>query len=317
MDGFSAGVEAAKPAIDAFMQAFEKLGESMGLIVKNDPKKNATAWASFGATGAGIGQALSRVFEFMVVVMTKVIDVANFFAKNWETIESVVGPVLTFLKVEVQAFGDMFSSVFGFLQSIVSGFIDYVRGEFMILHGVFTGDWAEVWRGMKLMAFGVIDAIVGAVLSMVQYIVGAYDSILRLMGKTSNVGDAIKDFRTYVHNEMSKDLGVAGLTGQRAATGIATVAPGGGASPTAAPVTAPMMMPPTLMPPPMIASPALAAAGASQTQDQNWVELLGPMKDIATNTKQPPALNLYLDGDKLPVRRMSDARAFTPAPTPT
>lgn len=92
--GFSAGIEAARPSIDAFMGALRGLGVALGFLSEKDDAETASSkFKAFGTTGEWVGNTLATVFDGLVQVMTKAIDVAKGVAEKWDAI-STGGAVL-------------------------------------------------------------------------------------------------------------------------------------------------------------------------------------------------------------------------------
>lgn len=323
-DGFSSGIDAAKPAIQEFIAGFQRLAVALDKVfVQYNPTANGRAWASFGATGAGAGRMFAKAFEVVIQILTKAVEVATFFADNWEDVSAVVGFAARTVGAVFGLMADIVGGVFGFLQSQIGGLIDAVHGMVMIIAGLLQGDMGEAWRGLKLLVFGVIDGIIGSVLSLVSIVAGAVDRILGMFGKESNLSSGIKDFRNHLHTEMAKETGVSDLTSVRHANGYGGESLGGpqkagiGAGPAE---LAPLIQTPLAASAyaPTAYSPALAALGPGPGHEGPGFggDMGGHLKKIADNTAQAPVLNVYLDGDKLPVRK-SGARDFTPIPTPT
>lgn len=65
---------------------------------------------------------------------------------------------------------------------------------------------------MKLIAFGVIDAVIGAVLELAGAIDGVIDSIAGMFGASTGIQPAARDFKGCTHREMAKDFGVESLS---------------------------------------------------------------------------------------------------------
>ena len=85
--GFSAGVDAAKPSIDAFLGALQKLGVALWFISERDDAATAGAkFKEFGTTGESVGKVLAQVFDFVVQAMTAVVNVGRGLVEGWNLI---------------------------------------------------------------------------------------------------------------------------------------------------------------------------------------------------------------------------------------
>lgn len=341
--GFSKGVDAAKPSIDAFLGALTKLGVALGFLSERDDAATATAkFESFGATGATVGGALAKVFDFIVQVMTAAIDVARGVVTGWNMIQPaamlvwnalvalgtklgetialltgnstaargngdtwtalgqvisfvvsvIVGAIALFVTYITSALAWVNAGI-GAVMSLFSGLADVVTGVVFIIGGIVNGSWTDVWTGMKLIAFGVIDAIIGVVLELVGAIAGAVDSLMGLVGKSSNLQASVQGFKDKVHGDMAKAFGVDSLTfTQKGATKPLAVA-----------------LP---APPATGAMPAVAALPGQPAASP--LPVYGPPPPPA-----PVTVNLQLDGQTIATavhKAQADnaARAFSPLP---
>ncbi len=75
-----------------------------------------------------------------------------------------------------------------------SGLADVITGVVFIIGGIFSGSWSDIWMGMKLMAFGVVDAILGVVLDLTVAIAGVVDALTGLFGEGTHWQQGIRDF---------------------------------------------------------------------------------------------------------------------------
>jgi TP901 family phage tail tape measure protein len=260
--GFSAGVEAARPTLDRFMAALERLGMALGFLSERDDAGTASAkFKAFGATGESVGRTLAVVFDLLVQGMTAVIQVATGVAAAWDTVRpaaemlsnavtqlgakltesvnalsgnaaatrengdawtslgtvigfavSVIVGAIALVVAVISAAVSIVSGVIGAIMAIFSGLADVVTGVVFIIGGIFSGSWQDIWTGMKLVAFGVIDAVIGAVLELAGAIGGIVDAIAGLFGSSTGIQSAVRDFKGFTHREMAKDFGVESLS---------------------------------------------------------------------------------------------------------
>ncbi len=339
--GFSAGVEAAKPSIDAFLGALKKLGVALGFLSDRDDADTAGAkFKDFGTTGESVGKVLAQVFDFVVQAMTAAVNVGRGLVEGWNLIKpaatmlwnalaqlgSKLGETIALLSgnsTAAKGNGDAWTSlgtvvafaismiigaialfvslvsigaaivngIIGGVMSVFSGLADVITGVVFIIGGIFTGNWNDVWTGMKLIAFGVIDAIVGVVLELVGILAGATDAMAGLVGKTTHLQASVQGFKDKVHGDMATSFGVQNLT-------FTPLRPAGGG--------------PTTTPAAGTAMPAVAAVGATPATPIGPV--YGPPPPPA-----PVTVNLQVDGQTLATavhKANADgaARSFSPVP---
>ncbi|MFN9813234.1 MAG: phage tail tape measure protein [Deltaproteobacteria bacterium] len=341
--GFSAGVEAARPTIDAFLNALRRLGTALGFLSERDDAGTASSrFREFGLTGERVGRVLATVFELIVQAMTAVVEVAEGVAQGWEWISaggSVLWSALSQLGSKIQevinymfgstsatqqngsawtALGNVIAFVIGWIisaigvlvsivsaavavisaaiqivMSVFSGLADVITGVVFIIGGIFTGSWSDIWMGMKLVAFGVVDAIIGVVLELAGAIAGVVDALTGLFGEGTHWQQGIRDFRDSLRADMAEGMGVQDLTVTRP-TRPGTAAPGAPASDA------------------MSSMPAVAAMTPA-------IPASFPMTPAAPPASPPITVNLQVDGTTLATAvhradRDSATRSFSPVP---
>ena len=341
--GFSAGIEAARPTIDAFLNALRRLGTALGFLSERDDAGTASSrFREFGLTGERIGRVLATVFELIVQAMTAVVEVAEGVAQGWEWISaggSVLWSALSQLGSKIQevinymfgstsatqqngsawtALGNVIAFVIGWIisaigvlvsivsaavavisaaiqivMSVFSGLADVITGVVFIIGGIFTGSWSDIWLGMKLVAFGVVDAIIGVVLELAGAIAGVVDALTGLFGEGTHWQQGIRDFRDSLRADMAEGMGVQDLTFTRP-TRPGTAAPGAPASDA------------------MSSMPAVAAMTPA-------IPASFPMTPSAPSASPPITVNLQVDGTTLATAvhradRDSATRSFSPVP---
>ncbi len=341
--GFSAGIEAARPTIDAFLNALRRLGTALGFLSERDDAGTASSrFREFGLTGERVGRVLATVFELIVQAMTAVVEVAEGVAQGWEWISaggSVLWSALSQLGSKIQevinymfgstaatqqngsawtALGNVIAFVIGWIisaigvlvsivsaavavisaaiqivMSVFSGLADVITGVVFIIGGIFTGSWSDIWMGMKLVAFGVVDAIIGVVLELAGAIAGVVDALTGLFGEGTHWQQGIRDFRDSLRADMAEGMGVQDLTFTRP-TRPGTAAPGASASDA------------------MSSMPAVAAMTPA-------IPASFPMTPAAPPASPPITVNLQVDGTTLATAvhradRDSATRSFSPVP---
>lgn len=341
--GFSAGIEAARPTIDAFLNALRRLGTALGFLSERDDAGTASSrFREFGLTGERVGRVLATVFELIVQAMTAVVEVAEGVAQGWEWISaggSVLWSALSQLGSKIQevinymfgstsatqqngsawtALGNVIAFVIGWIisaigvlvsivsaavavisaaiqivMSVFSGLADVITGVVFIIGGIFTGSWSDIWMGMKLVAFGVVDAIIGVVLELAGAIAGVVDALTGLFGEGTHWQQGIRDFRDSLRADMAEGMGVQDLTFTRP-TRPGTAAPGAPASDA------------------MSSMPAVAAMTPA-------IPASFPMTPAAPPASPPITVNLQVDGTTLATAvhradRDSATRSFSPVP---
>lgn len=361
--GFSAGVAAAKPSIEAFVAVLGRIGAALGFLSARDDATTAGArFQEFGTVGQRVGAVLAGAFELVVRAMTAIAQVAQGVAEGWNLIKPgidvlmnalsqlgaklgeafnhlfrtstaaqqsgdawvtlgnviafVVGIVASTLGVLVSVVSmavSIVSAAIGIVMSVFSGLADVITGVVFIIGGVLTGSWSDIWTGMKLVAFGVVDAIIGVVLELAGAIAGVVDALSGLFGSGTKWQEGIRGFRESVRTGMADGMGVRDLSFTRpmstptgAPTSLAVPLSTGGAG--VPPAGAPGALRPATGGP----MPAVAALGA---QAPAPITLQAPPAPPAP----PVTVNLQVDGQTLATAvhradRDAATRSFSPVP---
>lgn len=343
--GFSAGIEAARPTITAFLNAITRLGVALGFLSERDDAGAASSkFRDFGLTGERMGRVLATVFELIVQAMTAVIEVAQGVVQGWQWISaggavlwsalsqlgSKIGEVINYMFGSTSAtqqngsawvsLGNVIAFIIGWIVSTIgvlvsvvsaavaivsaaiqivmdvfSGLADVITGVVFIIGGVINGSWSDIWLGMKLVAFGVVDAIIGVVLELAGAIAGVVDALSGLFGEGTHWQQGIRDFRESLRADMAQGMGVQDLTFTRPNRPAAATP---GAAPAPAPATSTM--------------PAVAAMTPA-------VPASFPMTPAAPPAASPVVVQLQVDGATLATAvhradRDSATRSFSPVP---
>jgi TP901 family phage tail tape measure protein len=67
------------------------------------------------------------------------------------------------LRAAIGAVGSMFEKVFGGIENILGGMVRAIKGAFDVIAGILTGDWARAWEGVKEVARGAVEGVIGIV----------------------------------------------------------------------------------------------------------------------------------------------------------
>ncbi len=221
----------------------------------------------------------------------------------WQSLGNVISFVVAvlittvgLLVATISAAAAIVSAAIQIIINVFSGLADVVTGVVFIVGGIINGNWTDIWNGMKLVVFGVVDAIIGAVLELGGAIAGVVDAMAGLFGSNTKLQAGIRGFKDSLHGQMAADFGVEDLT----------FTPTGQ---TAAPTQQPAGAPPALG-----AMPAVAAVRATNAQAATAPAPTPPVPQA------PVVVQLQVDGQTLAtaVHRAdqdSAGRSFSPVPS--
>jgi TP901 family phage tail tape measure protein len=227
--GFETAIKAAEPVFAAFGDALDQLGEAFGGLVGPVDAVDA-GFSSAGATGQSVGGTLAKLATIIISVLTVAINIVTGFVKVWDMLSGALSDVGSAFGEVGGAIGEIFaslseatggvagnSSAWQVLGSVLGGavsiafrliasqidkaagmlrsFATVVRGVVDVVAGIFTGDWARVWRGAREIVAGMVSGVIDAVLGMVGFLADAADAVGAAFGKDIGAGAALKGFR--------------------------------------------------------------------------------------------------------------------------
>ena len=172
LTGLAAPILAAVAAIGVLVAAFIHLWNT-----NEEFRNNITAiWealaAKFEAFGQGIVDRLNKMgFEFN--------NFGEVVKAAWDYICNYLAPV--------------FETAFAEIEIVLGGALDVLMGLFDVFAGLFTGNWSQMWNGVKEIFGGIWDAIVGILKGAINTII---NEINRLIGGVNGIG--IGDARVHI-----------------------------------------------------------------------------------------------------------------------
>jgi TP901 family phage tail tape measure protein len=211
--GFTAGLEAMRPALGELAGAFSGLGTALGLTADVDPGKNKSKWEQFAAIGSKVGTVVAAGLTVLVEEGAKAIRFVTGFVDGlggWESVSSSVGTAITqvsdVLKVLAaslgmstgsgatdwfRAFGFILGSVvttgiqsvtgtIGLVSRAIDGLVHTFNGMKKVLVGISQWDWDMVWSGMREAFFGVVKSILAGLGEFISKFASGIDAVGRI-----------------------------------------------------------------------------------------------------------------------------------------
>ncbi|NUP12880.1 MAG: phage tail tape measure protein [Polyangiaceae bacterium] len=214
------GVLEHTDVFDKFMTALTELGSALGFVSENDPSASAAKWERWGQIGQKVGNAIGKSLEFVVTVITKVIEFSTGFIETFEG----VGPVVDGVKSAFHSIGDSISnlgaalggtgfsfhefgrtvgkvfnaivstlgSVIKFVGNVFSGIIDIIAGVVNFVTAVLNGEWGDAWDAAKSIVIGVVKTIVNMVAAMASKVAGAIDAVGAMVDHDFGAGKKVQ-----------------------------------------------------------------------------------------------------------------------------
>lgn len=229
-------VEAATPFIErvvewlsvALPRAFEVIGPIVSTVFNGI--RDFFGGLGDAASAGGVQSALSgivSIFQTMIqnvqtvlsTVLPIIRDVFGGIVKAFQENEGKISGIVTNLAKIFSAIGEVVSTVFGAIREfwaewgdevtalvsnafntivgIISAVVEVISGIIDILAGTFTGDWQQVWEGVKSIFSGVWNAIVTLLKGVVGQIMAVFGDFFRELGASvqRGVGNVVRFFR--------------------------------------------------------------------------------------------------------------------------
>lgn len=155
--------EHIKPFIDSFWKGFSKItgvltdsfNNNINPVLKKLGDRFQNTYQNYIKPAMeSVGNLLGTVFDILKKLWENVlVPFLSFLADN---VFPVIAPI-------IERIGTFFLTN---IQMIISKFkliVDVITGVLKILEGIFSGDWAKIWEGVKDIFVGVWDFIVGVI----------------------------------------------------------------------------------------------------------------------------------------------------------
>lgn len=99
-----------------------------------------------------LGKAFNFIFKIISTVIVNILVIIN----------TVLAKIIQFIWKHGDELKAVFSGVWQIISSIIKGALGVIMGIFKIFSGIFSGDWNEVWSGIKQIFSSIWTALVGA-----------------------------------------------------------------------------------------------------------------------------------------------------------
>ncbi|WP_432511782.1 phage tail protein [Kineococcus esterisolvens] len=135
---------------------------------------------------------LVPAIEALIPVITQIVEA---FAALVNFLMPVLAPALSLLATLLT---DTVGTAIDGVVNVVTGAFDIIQGAWNIFSGLFSGDWSQMWNGVKQVASGIWDVLKGAfeILVTVGILGVARKGLAALKGFWDNIWNAIKTAAT-------------------------------------------------------------------------------------------------------------------------
>lgn len=115
--------------------------------------------------------------QFLATTITAVLSavlpvVQNVFTTIWNIIQPILQQIFTTVQAVLPSVLAIFQNVFSTIGGIVNGLATVLSGLIQFITGVFSGNWAQAWEGIKSVFSGAWDALTSIVKGVINNIIG-------------------------------------------------------------------------------------------------------------------------------------------------
>lgn len=129
-----------------------------------------------------------------------IVERLNALGFNFESITEVIGAIW---KGFCDLLAPVFEGAFSIISSVLGTVFDVITGILDIFIGLFTGNWEQMWTGVKEVFGGIWDGIVGIFTAVIDTLKGIFDTVLSWFGTTwSECWEGIKTFFSNIWNNI-------------------------------------------------------------------------------------------------------------------
>ena len=122
--------------------------------------------------------------------------------------------VMGFIEGVIQKLGAVFSGigatlagVWTAIEGVITGVLQIIQGAFQVLAGLFTGNWQQLWEGVKNIAAGIWNAVTGIITGAVNIIKGIITTIANTVSAVWNgLWNGVKTVANTVWNALPNGL---------------------------------------------------------------------------------------------------------------
>lgn len=121
--------------------------------------------------------------QFLAATITAVLSavlpvVQTVFTTIWNIIQPIMQQILSVVQAVLPSVLAQFQNVFSTIGSIVSGLASVLSGLIQFITGVFSGNWAQAWEGIKSVFSGVWEALTGIAKGVINGIINVINGAI-------------------------------------------------------------------------------------------------------------------------------------------
>ena len=178
--------------LSTVMGIVSKLTSSTGLLGSALGGLSAPIMAIIGVIAALVA-AFVHLWNTNEDFRNKIIDTWNTIKQKFDSFGQGIVDRLNKMGFDFKSFGEVvkaiwdglcnflapvFTNAFDAVAAVLGGALDVLTGLFDVFAGLFTGNWEQMWEGVKEIFGGIWDAIVGVLKGAVNSIIGIINGVI-------------------------------------------------------------------------------------------------------------------------------------------
>ena len=187
-------VKAAIPVIGKlFGAAFTFVGKTITKVMPAIKKIATTIGSVLVFAVKKVSPIVKKMATVFSLVFSKVISVVSKAVNKLKPVFNVIGTIIqkvmgivrnnignTFNKV-----ANIITTTVGSIKEVIGGLTQIFGGIIDFISGVFTGNWAKAWNGIKSIFKGVFDALVGIIKAPINGVIGIINGAINGLNSIS------------------------------------------------------------------------------------------------------------------------------------
>ncbi|MEZ2373125.1 tape measure protein [Arthrobacter sp. RCC_34] len=161
--------------------AFVQLMPVVSTIITALGQAFTTLAPVIGQVVAAVAPLVSSLVGMLVPIITQLVSsvlppVVSIFSAIVGAIGPVVNILLAVLVPAIQALMPVVTTVFGVIANVITSVMQIIQGVIQVVTGVISGNWSQVWEGIKNVFGGIwnaIGSIITGAINIVRSIIGA------------------------------------------------------------------------------------------------------------------------------------------------
>lgn len=164
VDRISAAIEFVKGLFASFKQFWNENGQE---ILNNAKIYFTGVWETIQTVFGAIYTVVQDVLSSKVIpfIQSQLESLRQFWQENGEQIMQAVQNAFQFIQSVVQFVMPIvkfiIEIVWSAIQDIIGGALNVIKGLIQVFTGIFTGDWSQLWEGIKKILSGAVQFILG------------------------------------------------------------------------------------------------------------------------------------------------------------